>query len=199
MNGFKLSFIRTIFAAILITLLSGCVSAYSPPLFHKSAEKGDIKAIAELLNQREDVNQKDSYGFTPLHYAASASQDNTETVRILIDHGADINAKGPSGYSALAMAALRGNAGIAKLLIEKGAHIDDAIEQLKGSNNPHAQTGLKMLRESGYFWLGAANYRNQEYQKAIHTFEHGIFRLISCSGSAGCSHNRGEKRDRPSA
>lgn len=175
MRDFKHLTTRIKIATILITLLSGCVSAYSPSLFHKSAETGDIKTVTEFLNRKTDVNQKDPYGYTPLQYAANATHDNIDTVLLLIDSGADVNAKGSSGYNPLAMAAFRGKTDMAKLLIEKGADIDHAIKQLKANSaNPHAQTGLKILYESGYFWLGAEYYRNQEYQKATNAFEQGI-------------------------
>ena len=42
----------------------------SGPL-HDAARKGDIEKMSKILSQRQaDINEKDEYGWTPLHCAA---------------------------------------------------------------------------------------------------------------------------------
>ncbi|MCL4456343.1 MAG: caspase family protein [Nitrospirae bacterium] len=136
-----------ILAAIII--VSGPVSAeYSPSSFHEAAQKGDIKRVTEFLNAGTDVNQKDSYGWTPLQYAAVGENGkidkNIDTVRLLIDRGAHVNVGW--GHSPLYGAAFRGHVNVARLLIEKGADTDRAMAELEADGRPYAQSGLRILK-----------------------------------------------------
>ncbi|MBI5203673.1 MAG: ankyrin repeat domain-containing protein [Nitrospirae bacterium] len=95
-----------------------------------AAERGDIKAVTELLNKGTDVNVKvGRYGWTALMYATN--EGRTDIAKLLIDKGADVNVKNESGWTALILAAYPGRTDIAKLLIDKGADIDYAIFQLE--------------------------------------------------------------------
>lgn len=82
------------------------------------------KVMAEiLLSHGADVNAKDVFYQTPLHYAATTG--NTEVAKILVAHRADVNAENRS-YSSrpLHLAALNGHTSLARLLIENGADIN---------------------------------------------------------------------------
>jgi len=52
-------------------------------------EKGDLKKL---------INQKNYYGYTPLHIAIN--KDNQDLAQILINNGADIRILTDNGYSA---------------------------------------------------------------------------------------------------
>jgi len=52
-----------------------------------------------LIAKGADINAKDEYGWTPLHYAAIKGQK--EVVELLIAKGADINSKNQSGETPL--------------------------------------------------------------------------------------------------
>ena len=55
-----------------------------------AAERGNIKAVTELLNKGADVNVKvGRYGWTALMYATH--KGHTDTAKLLIDKGADID------------------------------------------------------------------------------------------------------------
>ena len=85
-----------------------------------SASKGGLVRLSELLLEKKlDVNEKDRYGMTPLHYAAQ--NDQRELVDFLIAKGADINIKNPTGLRPVNFAEDYGNKNIVELLINHGA------------------------------------------------------------------------------
>ena len=59
-----------------------------------------VKFLVDELNA--DVNVKDSWGYTPLHYAAAWAQD--DLIRYLVSKGADVTAKTRLGQTTLDMA-----------------------------------------------------------------------------------------------
>ena len=72
-----------------------------------------------LIAQGADINVKDEYDRTPLHYHAQVN--NVERVALLLEKGADIEAQDKYKNTPLHFAEY--NAEIAQLLIEKGADI----------------------------------------------------------------------------
>ena len=70
----------------------------------------------------EDVNAKDDYGRTPLHWAAY--EKNLEIIQLLIEKGADVNAIDNDGNTPLQSAVNSGNLEIAKLLLKHGAEVN---------------------------------------------------------------------------
>lgn len=78
--------------------------------------KGNRAAVQALLDKGAEVNKP---GWTPLHYAAAAG-DN-EIVRLLLDKFAYIDAESPNKTTPLMMAAWRGHIMTVKLLHDEGA------------------------------------------------------------------------------
>jgi ankyrin repeat protein len=85
---------KKLLTTIAAVLLVGC-GELSNELLLNAAEAGNIEAIKQHLATGTDVNAKDKYGGTPLHYAAF--HGHKETVELLIAEGADVNAKDEDG------------------------------------------------------------------------------------------------------
>jgi Ankyrin repeats (3 copies) len=55
----------------------------------KAVEKGETTVVRQLLKQGMNVNTRNRYGWTALHFAASYGQKNV--VQVLLTHGANVN------------------------------------------------------------------------------------------------------------
>ena len=90
---------------------------------HHCARKGLTTSVIRLLSIRNiNVNVKDVYGGTPLHYAAI--NGHFEITRLLIQNGADVNVKKNDGNTPLHYAAWNGHVNILHLLVENGANLE---------------------------------------------------------------------------
>lgn len=106
-------------AAILICFLNICLAG---PI-HDAADKGDLGTIKKLGSESAVlVNEKDSEGWTPLHYAAA--RGNLEIVKYLLSQGADINAKENMEYTPLINAVATSHYDVVRCLVEHGADLN---------------------------------------------------------------------------
>ena len=82
---------------------------------------GQPKIVKALLaaDAGTEVNAKDNYGTTALHFAIK--KDNDEVVRALLGAGADINARTRNGKRALTYAINWEREEIAAIMTEQGA------------------------------------------------------------------------------
>ena len=78
-----------------------------------------LKKVYDLLDFGADVNAKNGYGTTPLHWAAR--KGHTDVAKLLIEHGADVNAK--EDYRGETPLHWAKDANIAQVLIEHGADV----------------------------------------------------------------------------
>ena len=101
---------------IAVTSLLATTALADP--IHVAARVGDLAGVQAELDKGVDVNVKDRFGFTPLHFAATK-----EIAELLINEGADVNAK-DKGWTPLYHAAWRGHKEVAELLIAKGADVN---------------------------------------------------------------------------
>jgi hypothetical protein len=89
---------------------------------------GNKHRVEELLVGGADIRACQEQGFSLLHCAASTTAENRPDVlaiaTTLIGRRGDINAKMKWGETPLHLAAENGNADVARLLIENGAHLD---------------------------------------------------------------------------
>jgi ankyrin repeat protein len=69
----------------------------------EEAESGDETSVFSWIRDGVDVDEADTYGYTPLLNAATLGRINT--VAELIKNGADVNKRGQFGYTALHAAA----------------------------------------------------------------------------------------------
>ena len=112
---------------------------------------GNIEAIKQHLAAGTDVNAKNEWGGTPLHFATFGS--HKEVVELLIAKGADVNAKDGVGETPLHWAAKEGNKEVVELLIAKGADVnakddvgDTPLDMAIGLEQPET---VDLLRKHG--------------------------------------------------
>lgn len=79
-----------------------------------AAYKDYVEVVKETLEKGADINAKDRYGNTSLHWATN--NENADLVTFLLKKGADVNAKDNDGYTPLRWASPKGNTEIAELL-----------------------------------------------------------------------------------
>ena len=71
---------------------------------HKAAHENDLVTLKKLIADGAVLDERDSYGRTPTHIAAFASND--EIVRALAEAGADMNALEKGVYDVITIAAV---------------------------------------------------------------------------------------------
>jgi ankyrin repeat protein/beta-lactamase regulating signal transducer with metallopeptidase domain len=98
---------------------------------HLSACREDLTRVQTFLEEGMDVNTKDEFGCTPLHWAVLG--ESSDVAKLLISKGADVNAKDARNFTPL-LAARR--LPVIELLISKGADIS-AQEGLQESTKLH--------------------------------------------------------------
>lgn len=93
---------------------------------------GNSRTVKLLLERGADVNATNVFGASALMAAAAA--EDLETVRLLVEHGADVQARPAmngdgfimgGGRTPLMWAAFRGNVPLVRLLLERGARVND--------------------------------------------------------------------------
>lgn len=84
--------------------------------------------ISKLINSGVDVNTRDCYGNTPLHYAARLK--NLELMEILLNAGAEIDPVNKDGLTPLRLMLLTKPANLKaiELLLSRGANMDQSVE-----------------------------------------------------------------------
>jgi ankyrin repeat protein len=87
-----------------------------------AVKNGDNDLARLLIEKGADLNAKDDYQYTPLHWAAKGG--HTTLARLLIEKGADLNTKDERKQTPLHWAAMYGHIDLARLLIEKGADLN---------------------------------------------------------------------------
>lgn len=115
-------------------LLLSCALLISIPAYADTdtllakVKNKDIAAVENLLNNGENVNEKNSQGNTALHYAVATG--NAEMVKLLLSHNADVNAQNAKGWSPLSIAEKK-NVGEVYNILEDKIASDKAAAQAK--------------------------------------------------------------------
>jgi ankyrin repeat protein len=121
--------LKIVLLALLVAL--SAAQAQTPPSsiqiakysgLHKAAHENDVRAIAKIVGQGGDLNVRDSYGRTPAHVAAFASND--EALNALGKAGADMNALENGIYDVVTIAAVANDPELMSLAIELGNRTD---------------------------------------------------------------------------
>ena len=95
--------------------------ARGTPVFHLAVSCNALTAIEELLGASPElVNERDAYGYQPLHKAAEVG--NAAVLALLLSRGADVNdAQNAARWTPLHFAASAGNTEIVRRLLDNGA------------------------------------------------------------------------------
>lgn len=106
-----------------------------------AAEKGDLKVVEYLIDQRVDVDQEGIDGDTAVFVASSSGSENLDILKALRVAGADLSV--PSSkekYTALHAAIITGRTETAIYLIEQGA---DPSARTASGNTPAFEASVK--------------------------------------------------------
>ena len=109
---------------------------------HDAAIRGSLEEIKSLIENGEDVNVVDEFGFTPLHLVINHMpwSKGKSIGKFLIETGADVNTTGQDGVSPLQMALKHGvisqlmasldndNLEVIQMLIDAGANVNHKDE-----------------------------------------------------------------------
>ena len=123
-----LAFALALLAPVPIALGSQATAAATPPpatpapevTIHQAAMKGDLEAVARLLERDPSlIGAAGPGGGTPLAFAVAFG--HLEVAKLLIAKGADVNAREARGISVFDIAVWRGRTEACRLLLEKGA------------------------------------------------------------------------------
>ena len=87
--------------------------------FFNAIRTHNIVTLELLIKLGQDVNVKDGYGNSPLHYAIE--HERLGIAKMLLNAGADVNAKGEYENSPLHMTA---SPEIVKMLVNAGADVN---------------------------------------------------------------------------
>ena len=102
---------------------------------------GGLEKVKALLKANPGVVlSKDTFGNTPLHWAAK--EGYKDVAELLLANGADVNARGDKGHKPLHWAAFRGHTDVAELLLANGADVN--------AENAHEWTPLHAAADAGY-------------------------------------------------
>ena len=105
-----------------------------------AATNGDIKNVRELIESGANVDAKDDWRFTALHWAAWYGK--VDIARVLIENGVHVDATNNDGWTALHWAAWYEYVDVAKVLIENRINVN-----VKNKNN---ETAAEIALRWGY-------------------------------------------------
>jgi hypothetical protein len=89
---------------------------------HLAAYFGVHETANTLIRRGQSLDLKDSYGRTPLSWAASRGHE--AVVKLLLEKGAELETKDKYGRTPLLWAVGNGRKAVVKLLLEKGAELE---------------------------------------------------------------------------
>ena len=81
---------RRFWALKRLVLSSRCAFPRPGTTLHIAAVRGDLAAIAALLDAGADIRSRGEHGYSPLHEAVA--QGHIEAVRLLLERGASVSA-----------------------------------------------------------------------------------------------------------
>ena len=104
-----------------------------------AATMGRVEAMHMLIEQGADIHGRDTFGETPLIYAARGC---VEGVRLLVDAGSDVNARSSYGSDAFTKAVHLGNGETVRYLLDKVADPEAALVHARKSEDESVQAAV---------------------------------------------------------
>ncbi len=104
--------------------------AHGRTALHRTASKGNLDKVLQLISDGADVTIADHALVTALHEAAT--NGHTEVVRALLQSGANVNARDDHGDSPILDAAQNGHLDACKVLLDHGAN--PTLKNAKGTS-----------------------------------------------------------------
>lgn len=87
-----------------------------------AAARGSVAVLQLLIDRGANIESRDNYGDTALHWAARSGRERS--VKLLIENGAAIEATNSDGDTALILAIINGHGNLVKLLLDKEANVE---------------------------------------------------------------------------
>lgn len=111
--------------------IDGAIDILGRNILHLAAEVSDVAYLRWALhrlrkNDRAILEQRDTFGLTPLMVAAHVG--SLVTFTLLVEEGADLKAQDPSGRSILCLASMAGHEPIVSFILSQGVKVQDCIE-----------------------------------------------------------------------
>src|SRR6266567_142756 len=114
-----------------------------------AAAAGQVRVAEFLLDNKADVNAKQSGGYSALHLAADFGHKTM--VELLLRHGAEVNAKENGGATPLHHAAYKGFKSVVEVLLGNGADVNaNGSAQIVSVGHQTTGTPLHLVAESGF-------------------------------------------------
>lgn len=168
----KINYIFFIVVLVVSVQITNCS-------FHECIEKGNLQEVKALISSGVNINKRDHFGRTPLHWAAifgqfAIAQELVRGPEVILN-----KREKSTNQTALSLAASHGHDNIADLLLSlKGIDINAGRPLLKALSNRYLDIALRIIHHPE-IWIDdcdidglsalalAIQYGNQEVIKAI--------------------------------